>query len=138
MIGLLALLKNPFARWLGVGLATLGVLFLIYNAGRTAGIKAEARRTAPIISKLQTDLATARANTATLQSAVDQQNDAVQALKAASDAKVAEAEAALRIASAKRAGAEARAAALLHTPLPGATEVERMRQADELVLRGLQ
>jgi len=133
-----SVLTSKLAGPVAAGVALLLVIALIAQAAQLSGVNHDLslERQAHLAS--ERDLAAARANEATLQSAIEQQNDAVRALKEASDAKVAQAEAALRIASAKRANAEARAAAMLHTPLAGATEIERMTLADELVLRGLQ
>lgn len=132
------ILTSRLAGPVAAGLAVLLVIVLIVQAAQLSGVKHDLtlERQAHLAS--ERDLGTARANVTTLQSAIEQQNDAVLALKAASDAKVAKAESALRIATAQRAKAEARATALLSAPLAGATELERMTLADELVLRGLQ
>jgi hypothetical protein len=132
------ILTSRLAGPVATGLAVLLFIAICVQAAQLSGVKRDLSLERRAHLAAERDLGTARTNTVLLQSAIEQQNAAVAALKKASDAKVAQAEAALRIASAKRANAEARAAALLHTPLAGATELERMTLADELVLRGLQ
>jgi len=133
----LGFLKTPVARWLGIALATFGLLMLVYNAVHTAGADAHARQVAPIIERLKTDLTTCQDNTDRLGEALEAQNDAVQALKAQSDAKIAEAAKTVSAAQKSTLAAEVAAARIRANPPRGSDVCVRMLDADETFLEAL-
>lgn len=133
------LLKAITSRIAGpVGLAAaigLGLLLLVANvekAGwkhasetwRQAWIKADVARQAE------------QSNRMILQTAIDRQNAAVQAWRAAGAQKMQAAEGAVAAANRGRASAEARAAQLLHTKATG-DDCDQIRAADRAVLESL-
>lgn len=76
------------ARLIGAALALLivvGIFAGLFFWGRSEGVKADAKRTAPIIAGLQSDLKLCNANVDTLTATLEKQNSAVDALKAEAD-----------------------------------------------------
>ena len=71
-------------------------LFGIYAWGASAGLAAEAKRTAPVIAKLAQDLGQCRATVATQTDALAAQNAAIDRLQADAEARAKAAERAVR------------------------------------------
>lgn len=83
------------ARLIGAALALLvvvGIFAGLFFWGRSEGVKADAKRSAPIIAKLGDDLKVCQANEVTLRGAIDQRNADVQDWKAKATAAEKEAE----------------------------------------------
>lgn len=86
----------------------VGGLLGIYLWGRAEGVKADAKRTAPIIAGLKSDMARCNANVDRLTISLEQQNAAVDALKADADERTRRANEAIKQAQRQAAGYRAK------------------------------
>jgi hypothetical protein len=142
------LLTNPRA-WAALGVVVLMVSLGVQTArlnhakgdlksSRAALVDpASHRRWQDLAEDRARDLQTCRANTNTLQSAIDRQNASVAALKAEGDRRTTQAAAAVRDAQRGRSDAEARASKLAALKPAGADACARMNDADRAVLETL-
>lgn len=102
-------------RLLAYGLAValiVAVVCGLYFAGRSAGIKHDAKRSAPIIASLKLDVASCHANVDTLTLTLERQNAAVEAIAAESAERTRRAEAAIRTAQEQARGLKTQIARL--------------------------
>lgn len=102
-------------RLLAYGLAAaliVAVLAGFYLSGRSAGVKADAKRSAPIISGLQSDLKLCQVNVDTLTLSLERQNAAVEALAAEADERTRRANDAVREAQEQAKGLRGKIARL--------------------------
>lgn len=136
MIGLLGLNWKIGAILGGLGTIILGVacFFLRVENGQ---LKLKIESLNKEITVVRIDLEQARANSATLQSAVNDQNATITAISKESQARLAEANAKLAVAQKARRSAEARAAVLLGTKFTGSTLEQRVLEVDSKVLETL-
>lgn len=95
--------------FVAAGVFILAVLVGVFFWGRGEGVKADAKRSAVIIEKLDGDLKACRSNVDTLTIALDRQNDAVDSLKADADERTQRAQEAIRRAEQQAAHYRAKA-----------------------------
>lgn len=99
------------SRLIGVAVALviiIGGLLGIYLWGRSEGVKADAKRTAPIIANLRSDLKTCEGNVDRLTGSLEQQNTAIEVLRADADERTRRANEAIREAQRRAAGYRAK------------------------------
>lgn len=99
------------SRLIGVVFALLiiiGGLLGIYLWGRSEGVKADAKRTAPIIGDLRDDLKACEADVGRLRGDIDKQNEAIEGLKSDADERTRRANEAIREAQRQAAGYRAK------------------------------
>jgi hypothetical protein len=135
-----AWLTGKLAAGLGGALLILLVLGGLYGSGRHAGKLAQERHDAPIIAKLQAEVAEWTAYATRLGETIRQQNASLQALRDAQAAKVEAADKAIQPAIRRRPHVEAKVRKLAghveHPELSGAT-LEAWTKADEDVVEAL-
>lgn len=125
------------ARLIGAALALLvvvGIFAGLFFWGRAEGVKADAKRSAPIISGLQSDLKLCNANVDTLTVSLERQNSAVDQLRAESDERTRRAQEAIRQAQVQAETYRAKADRLARaTPGP-----DMCASARDLIITSLQ
>lgn len=125
------------ARLIGAALALLvvvGIVAGLFFWGRAEGVKADAKRSAPIIAKLGDDLKLCTANVDTLTATLEKQNSAVDALKAEADERTKRAREAISRAEQQAAHYRAKADRIAAaTPGP-----DMCASARELIVNSLQ
>jgi hypothetical protein len=130
-------LKSPVGRYVLIGLAALAVVFGIYQAGRSSGVKHERIASAKAIAIVRADLATCKANGQTLEASIASQNARVDALKADSDQRAKMLADALVGARKAALTASQRADKLMALKPKGADVCSRVADVDRVVLEGL-
>lgn len=126
-------LAGPIAAGVAVALTlALGVQSIRLHDAGVALVKTQDQ-----LRQSESNLTTCRNNSTGLELSLKTQTTAVARLEREGAARLAKAESDLAAAQKGRAGAEARAAALLRTPPPGLDSCARMFGADEAVLGSL-
>lgn len=133
----MALLTDRIGSYIAYGIATVSILWGVNSCG---GRQSAEKRTGEVPAQLvraQTDFATCKDNTSTLQGAIDRQNKSLSDLRKASEASIAESAKMASGAQKKALDAQARADRLIQRGLMGASQCERLLEADSQVLEAL-
>lgn len=120
---------------------TLGIA-LIFQMGETRSAEQQRDTLSDQINNEETGfvvrLDRCRSNNATLKTAIEDQNDAIEQLTTETEARLTASEAAVSNAEQRAAAAEDRAWRLRHTQPQGETMCDRVIEVDEMVLESLQ
>lgn len=119
----------------GIVLASMVGVFAYFHH---LGVQAQIKRDAPVIAGLQSDLFACRTNTASLDAAIKDQNAAIGAMKAESDARIAAISKQLSAAKKQTMKAEAAAAYVRAHPPKGPDLCSRVLDVDQTFLKALQ
>lgn len=135
---MIALLTSRLAGPIAAGIAVLLALALGWQTMQLAAVRSHLKVADAAAAALYRNLETCKANTATLSEAVASQNAATEAMRAETDARAKMLADGLQQARRGRAGAEARASALLTRPPAGIDACARAEAARDAVIRSLQ
>jgi chromosome segregation ATPase len=115
----------------GAALVIIASLTLLWQMAER-----RADRLADRLEQVRLDLSQCRANTETLETAIDAQNLAVETLHAESMARITELQERLSAASTQASAARSEAERLRNRPIQGDTQCERMLDVYEAIVRG--
>jgi chromosome segregation ATPase len=132
------------ARIWQVGAISGGVvaLGLVASLGVTlyqkAGVERDLARTQVTLEQVRSDLTACRNNTKTLEGSIQDQNQAIDDLRAEGEARKRDAEVALSLAQRESAALRSRITGLLSAPTTGANACERVLDVDRAVVEAFQ